>query len=370
VDRHPRIPAVPEVEEVLAELDRFRSSWQTGRPIPEERLKLLEERARVEAVAASCRLAGIRVPDLEVRALLAGEAVPVGEGREITGYAEARARPFPAEGEILTTVELRRLHAVMMGAKGPEVEPSPWRQQPLHIEAFDSEGRALGRVFQTLPPRLVPEKTEDLVTWFELELRSGQYHPLLLAGAFYLVLMAIAPFERGNGRLARVVAGHFLRRLGYSYARYGGIEREIEELRGEYYDAVDAAETRLWTEEADLRPWLSFFAGVLRRQADRVRARLALERRAVELTSLQRRILDLLRERGSVRAGEFLAEIGGNRNTLKDNLRRLVSLGFIEKSGERRGTRYRLADAEPESSPFGSRAPSEWSRPRAPDVSE
>ncbi len=353
------------------ELDRLRSTWSPGNRIPPERLERLEEAARAESVAASCRLAGIRVPDAEVAALIRGEAVPIREGHEVTGYAEALLMPFPPAGELLTADHLRKLHAVMMGAKGEQVEPSPWRQQPLHLEAFDAEGRAMGRVFQTLPPRLVPDKTEDLVTWVELELRSGQHHPLALVGVLYLVIMAIAPFERGNGRLARVLASRLLKRLGYGYARFASLEREIEEAREAYYDAVDAAETRLWTEDADLRPWLKFFAEVLRRQGQRVQARLALETRALSLTPLQRRILDLVREHGTVRAGLILAATGANRNTLKDNLRRLVSLGFIEKSGEKRGARYRLATGgRLEIVRPGQRPGLSLPRPPAPETSE
>lgn len=364
------LPAVEEVSELFQELDRFRASWSPRTRVPADRLEQLEEAVRVESVAASCRLAGIRVPDAEVAALIRGQAVPIREGHEVVGYAEALAMPFPPAGELLTTDHLRRLHAVMMGAKGKEVEPSPWRQQPLHLEAFDAEGRAMGRVFQTLPPRLVPEKIEDLVTWVELELRSSQHHPLALVGALYLVLMAIAPFERGNGRLARVLASRFLERLGYGYSRYGSLEREIEEAREAYYDAVDAAETRLWTEDADLRPWLRFFAEVLRRHARRVQARLALEARALSLTPLQRRILDLVREHGTVRAGMLLAATGANRNTLKDNLRRLVTLGFIERSGEKRGARYRPATGGLEPARPGPRSALSLSRPPFPETSE
>ena len=67
---------------------------------------------------------------------------------------------------------------------------------------------ALGRVLQTLPPRLLHDKVEDLVSWLELELRSGQQHPLVVIGAFFVYFTAISPFEKGNGRTARVVLPH------------------------------------------------------------------------------------------------------------------------------------------------------------------
>ena len=50
-----------------------------------------------------------------------------------------------------------------------------------------------------------------------------------------------------------------------------------------------------------------------------------------------------MREHGTVDAGLLLKATGANRNTLKDNVRRLVTQGVLEKTGERRTTRYRLA---------------------------
>ena len=44
-----------------------------------------------------------------------------------------------------------------------------------------------------------------------------------------------------------------------------------------------------------------------------------------------------------------MATTGANRNTLKDNLRRLVDRGMLERIGSKRGTIYRLStDESPE----------------------
>ena len=50
-----------------------------------------------------------------------------------------------------------------------------------------------------------------------------------------------------------------------------------------------------------------------------------------------------MREHGSVDAALLLKATGANRNTLKDNLRRMVQKGLLDKTGQRRGTRYQLA---------------------------
>ena len=56
-------------------------------------------------------------------------------------------------------------------------------------------------------------------------------------------------------------------------------------------------------------------------------------------------------------AGLLIQATGANRNTLKDNLRRLVERGVLEKTGQRRGTRYRLATPDRARSASGEPAP-------------
>lgn len=278
------------------------------------------------------------------------------------GYAEAIGRTFPEDGPLVSTDAIRRLHAVLVSAPGNPPEASPWREMPLHVEAFDSNGRALGRIFQTLPPRHIPEKMDELTTWLELELRGRDHPPLLVIGTFVLVFLAASPFDHGNGRLGRALAVHLLRRAGYSHVTYASLERVLEEMRDEYHEALNVCETHLWTGEANLEPWLAMFLEAVRRQADRVAAKIGLERRSSEFTPLQRRIVETVREHGTARAALLMATLGTNRNTLKDNLRRLVDRSVLERIGKKRGSIYRLASGDPAplvtEAPAGSRSDS------------
>jgi len=99
----------------------------------------------------------------------------------------------------------------------------------------------------------------------------------------------------------------------------------------------------VWSGEANLQPWLEFFLTVLERHRVRVETKLALERDALDFPPLQRQILETVREHGTVNASLLLRATGANRNTLKDNLRRMVDRGVLERTGQKRGTRYRLA---------------------------
>jgi Fic family protein len=193
---------------------------------------------------------------------------------------------------------------------------------------------------------MVEQKTEELLTWFELEVREAGRHPMLVVGGFLLLLLSISPFERGNARLVRLLAGRLLSRAGYTFMPYASIEREVELLRDRFYDAYDVSQTKVWTDQANPLPWLEFFAEVVDRHRQRVEVKGRLERADFDYAPLQRAILETVREHGTVDAKLLIQATGANRNTLKDNLRRLVRSGILEKTGQRRGTRYRMGRGE------------------------
>lgn len=337
------LPSDREIVNSVGRLDQVRGAWASrGSGVPSERLERMREAARVQSIGSSCRVAGLRIHDEDVAAVLRGEPSPPDETRVILGYARAMDRPFPAPGNLITPIEIRKFHATILGDPSPNPEPSPLREEPLHLEAFDAEGRALGRIFQTLPPRLLADKLDEMCTWLEIELREGEQHPLLVIGSYLLFFIATSPFQTGNTRAARCMTIHLLRRAGYAHVPYASFERVLEESRDQLYDAIDAASTRLWSGDGDLRPWLRFFLDALRRHADRVEGKIALERGALDLPPLQRAILESVREHGTVQASHLLVSTGTNRNTLKDNLRRLVDRGLLERVGQKRGTFYRL----------------------------
>ena len=341
------IPITNGVLQKVAELDHFRGSWTEGRGIPADRLQALREVVLVQSVASSCRLGGLRLSDDEVATVLRDRSGSARDRREILGYSAARSRsPWDRDG-LLTCATLRVFHAVLTGADDASAEASPWRREPTYREAFDAEGRATGRVFQTLPPRMLPDKVDELLTWLEFELRKGESHPLLVVGTCMLVFLAASPFDTGNGRMGRLLAYHLLQRAGYRHLEYASLERVMEETREGYYEAFDQATTGIWAGRANLLPWLTYFLETLGEQRRRVKSAIDLELRASNLSPLQRAVVNTLREHGVADAALLLAATGANRNTLKDNMRRLVALGLVERTGERRGTRYRLGGRLP-----------------------
>ena len=76
-----------------------------------------------------------------------------------------------------------------------------------------------------------------------------------------------------------------------------------------YYDAIDEAETKIWTDEADVTPWMSFFFESLLAVTMRLQGKIDLESRARELPpedvpSIQKRIVRACRSDKKKEAAE------------------------------------------------------------------
>jgi Fic family protein len=338
-----RIPVTQEILSTISRIDRFRGEWSSGSSLPAERLLSLQEASMIQSVAASCRLTGIHVTDHDAAGVLRDGARMLPEADALLGYAAAMELPLPESGSLLNSDDLLRINSLILGKEKAKGDELPWRVEPLHREAFDAEGKVLGWVFPTLPPHLIEEKIEDLLTWLEFELLKGDQHPALVIGVFMLAFLAISPFPRGNGRTARVLIGRLLQRAGYGYIPYASLESQIEKSRETYLETLMQARVKLWSGEGNLEPWLLFFLEMLDSHRERMETKLALERQSQTFPPLQREILETVREHGSVDAALLLQATGANRNTLKDNLRRMVQNGLLDKTGQRRGTRYQLA---------------------------
>ncbi len=337
-----QIPVNQKILNLVAHLDHFRGLWSAGSWIPVARREALMAEARVQSTLTACRMGGIRVSEKEIRQGTLHEDERNYREAEIFGFLRALEAGHRDYGEMLTAERIQETHAVITGQKPTELHPAGWRTTHLDKEVFSEDGKAIGRVFTTLPPHVLDETMEDLVTWLEWELRSREQHPLLAIGVFTLALIAASPFEAANGRVVWVLLSMLLERAGYAPAVFAPLLNGNRVERDAYYDALDRSQDRIWSGEADLAPWLIFFLETLVGQSVRVEAIAEEERESAALSPLQRHILDTVQRHGSAEAGLLMKVTGANRNTLKDNLRRLVDQGALERLGKRRGTRYRM----------------------------
>ncbi len=182
------------------------------RRLPRSR-RLLREWSSLafEEMVASCALAGARLKEHELRALLE-RGIAAGEHRFrdyaiAAGYADA-AR-LVAAGEprrnrpLIRTDEIVELHARATRFQ-PEARPGAWRTTT--AESLESG---------VVPPPfwLVPREIAAFVTRFAAGPRP-EASPILYVAEAHERFARIHPLEAGNGRVGRLLANLLLRRLG------------------------------------------------------------------------------------------------------------------------------------------------------------
>ena len=343
-------PSEPRVDNELlrlvAEIDEFKGAWQAIGRLAPDRLAGLRRVATIESIGSSTRIEGATLGDREVEHLLANleiRSFATRDQQEVVGYADAMQTVFAHWESIdLTENHIKQLHLELLRySTKDERHRGEYKSHPNHVEAFDPDGTSLGVVFKTATPFETPMRMADLVGWTRLRLDRQDLHPLLAIGVFVATLLAIHPFQDGNGRLSRILTTLLLLRGGYAYVPYSSLERVIEQNKDGYYLALRKTQRSLGTDTPDWQTWLSYFLTALRQQKDHLARKVDRERLLLgDLPDLSARILEISRERGRVTVADAAKTTGTSRNTVKDHIRALAAAGHLTRHGAGRGTWY------------------------------
>jgi Fic family protein len=337
-----------EVLNLIAEIDEFKGKWKVLQNLSPERLSALRRVATIESVGSSTRIEGVRLSDREVETLLAGlkrYSFKSRDEEEVAGYAEAMELIFESWQEIsFTENHLKQLHSVLLKFSSKDVSHrGEYKKLSNNVVAFDASGAEIGVVFETASPFETPLAMEKLVNWIGETLEQKSVHPLLVIAVFVVCFLAIHPFQDGNGRLSRILTTLLLLRAGYEYVPFISLESIIEDNKDSYYQALSQTQKTLREEPTDWETWSLFFLKCLKKQKDKLAAKLEREKIiAPALTKLSVEILTLLKDHAQLTIAEIESLTRANRNTLKVRLRELVQADFIEQHGQARATFYRL----------------------------
>ena len=347
--REPKLLLGADLVKLIAEIDEFKGRWEALRALSPDRLSALRRVATIESVGSSTRIEGAKLTDAQVESLLSTIAIKsftTRDEQEVAGYAEAMDLVFEAFGDMrLTENHIRQLHQrLLRHSEKDERHRGSYKTLANHVVAIDAEGQEIGIVFETATPFETPREMEALIAWTRKAFDEDSLHPLLIAAVFIAVLLAIHPFQDGNGRLSRVLTTLLLLRAGYAYVPYSSLERVIEENKDLYYRALRRTQSTLKGETPDWEPWIGFFLRCLKKQKDSLVVRLERERAAKgqddEVSDVSLRVLNALRTHDRLTIVQLVSITNANRNTLKVKLRELVSAGRIRQHGKARATWY------------------------------
>ncbi|MFN3165776.1 MAG: Fic family protein [Phycisphaeraceae bacterium] len=337
-----------DVLKLIAEIDEFKGAWAALGRLAPERLDALKHVATIESIGSSTRIEGSKLSDREVEALLSNIKIGTFASRdeqEVAGYAQAMEMVFASyEHMPLTENVIKQLHRNLLEhSQKDERHRGAYKVHPNNVEAFDQDGKSLGVVFQTATPFDTPRLMTELVEWTNSQFEEKELHPLLIIAVFVVVFLEIHPFQDGNGRLSRVLTTLLLLKAGYSYVPYSSLESVIEQNKDSYYLALRRTQGTIRTDAPDWQPWVLFFLQSLQRQKARLERKVERERIAIaQLPELSLEIVAFIKDHGRASVSDLARATGGNRNTVKHHLKRLVEAGHLARHGAGRGTWYSL----------------------------
>jgi Fic family protein len=331
---------------LIAEIDQFKGKWSMQRVVAPERLDQLRHLASVQSIGSSTRIEGAKLSDTEVSRLLGNLKIQTLSSRdeqEVAGYAETLNLITDSWDEIpFTENHIQQLHKTLLKYVDKDRRHrGSYKVHPNHVSAFDEEGKEVGVIFETASPFDTPPKMTELIEWTNDQFQGEDLHPLLVIGMFALHFLAIHPFQDGNGRLSRLLTTLLLLKAGYDQASYASLEQVIEKNKEVYYASLRASQKGIWSENSSDTPWLTFFLGSVKKQAEILAQKIDQETSLQERLSWQEsEILALFTDRDHLSISEIVEGTGGNRNTLKKHVGALVDKGLLLRHGRGRGVYY------------------------------
>ncbi|MGQ9425233.1 Fic family protein [Gilvimarinus sp. F26214L] len=321
--KQPKVTIGQDIVKLVAGIDHFNKEWKAAKLLPPDHLERLRHTAFLESVGASSRIAGATLTNSQVATLLSDRELP-GERaaldhdqRLVVGYAEALDRVLKDHRELhLTTENVQKLHRLLV------------RNSETGIGDPQKHVKLKG--------------LEDLLQWTAAALDQATMHPLLLIAIFNVALMAVEPFEEGNGRLSRLLTNLLLLRSGYDYLPYTSLEAVIEKNKDYFYKALRNTRSVLEDDSDNWQPWFTFFLNHLKlQQANLAPAMEPIEGTdSEEFSELSMDILLHLSKRGELSLAKIMELTKADQSALEQGLRELVKRGHVQNRGE---GRYALA---------------------------
>ena len=322
----PRLLAL--VESVAALRERIQSATVELSWVP-----ALQKDTRTRNVHASTAIEGNPLTLEQVRALEEGRELVASDQRsqrEVLNYfAGLRYIEKNANKKRIRHNEVFQLHRLLADEVMDQGQAGRYRTVAVRVGDYVPP-----------PPSDVSGLMLELLEWWGNE--SSQLSPVLSSAILHYRFEAIHPFADGNGRTGRALSLWELYRRGFDTHHIFSVDEYYWEDRPRYYAALTAVRR----EGEDLSGWLEYCAEGLQQTLERVWLRVQSfhlkSPGKLVLRPKQERLLQLLRDHGSMAPAELWKELDVSRQGAMDLLRPLIDAGLVEKLGTKKSGRYVL----------------------------
>ena len=195
-------------------------------------------------------------------------------------------------------------------------------------------------IFPTVPAFLIEQRLFDLLEWTSAELERGVIHPLFVIGTFYLLFLQVHPYPTANHRLAQLMAWNLLEENEFAFVRFAHFSPVLLARRKQYFNALRQAEKTAFGNWSTLNIWLDFFLDTLIETTENLWQSCRRDEQLARLSGIQRQIIEVIKEHGSVTRERIATETGINLSTVKYNLSVLSERGHLRRQGGGRTTSY------------------------------
>ena len=239
------------------------------------------------------------------------------------------------QGKPLNEELLCRLHALFTGAQ----QMSLYRDGQTVLTIKSDDG-IIGEL-EAAGPEEIRALMPRLMQWVEEAFEKKEEHPLIVIGVFTAIFLQLAPFDRSNQKLARLLVILLMFKSGYSYAPYSTLDSILNARGEEYFKVLKHTQDTLAQGQIDWESWMEFFFSLLVDQKNKLQVRM--EKRGGEIVNmpvLSTKILKLFEKHDRLSMKEIERLTRGKRSTLKLRLSELVEGGYLIRHGQARATWY------------------------------
>lgn len=296
--------------------------------------------AKVQSVKSSNEIEGIVTTDERIHEIVNRNSSPLNHNeQEIAGYRDALAEVHTGYSYMdFRQADILRLHAIMMNIAGDSFA-GQYKTYDNDIIEEDKDGRRKVR-FHPTSGADTPDEMEQLVLAYQEARDNPNINHLLLVPCVILDFLCIHPFRDGNGRISRLLSLLLLYKNGFDVGKYISFEEQINNRKGNYYDALKHSSIGWHENQNDYSAFLMEFLTTLYMCYKELDKRFAVvgSRKVTKQARVEATVLNSLTPISKSDIGKILPDVSAT--TIEAVLGQMVRNGRIRKIGAGRGTRY------------------------------
>lgn len=253
----------PDIVSLLSTIHEYRGKQALYMKTKPDTLEQLTEVAKIQSTDASNRIEGIYTTDERLRKIVLAKTAPKNrKEEEISGYRDVLSTIHENYDYIpIKPSMFLQLHRDLYKYVGSSIG-GHFKVVDNEIKEIDAEGNEAVR-FQPVPAWAATENMNQLCDAYAQISKKSDIDPLLVIPMFILDFLCIHPFSDGNGRMSRLFTLLLLYQQGYYVGKYVSIEKEINDSKETYYEALQQSSQGWHEGENDYAPFIRYMLGIV-----------------------------------------------------------------------------------------------------------